>query len=354
MATELASALAESRDDAEAAGLRYVSDQRPGITRSRRGDAFVYYRADGAPLTDERRLSRIKALVIPPAWTDVWICPSANGHLQATGRDSRGRKQYRCHAVFRAMRDMAKFEHIMHFAQVLPTIRDTVALHLGLRGMTREKVLATVVHLLETTLIRIGNDDYASQNNSFGLTTLRNGHARVEGAEIRFQFRGKSGKEWSLSLKNRRVARIIRSCQELPGQELLQYKDENGEPHAIDSSDVNDYLRQISGADISTKDFRTWAGTVMAAAALSECAIFDSATQARRNIKAAIQKVSQRLGNTPAVCRKCYIHPDILTSYASGHLIRGLTAARKSKICAELDKLQADEATVMAFLAACR
>ncbi len=249
------------------------------------------------------------------------------------------------------MRDLAKFEHIMRFARVLPKIRDTVDKHLGLRGMPREKVLATVVHLLETTLIRIGNEDYASQNHSFGLTTLRNRHARVEGAEIRFRFRGKSGKEWSLSLNNRRIARIIRSCQELPGQDLLQYKDENGEPRAIDSSDVNDYLREISGADISTKDFRTWAGTVMAAAALSECAIFDSATEAKRNIKAAVRKVAARLGNTPAICRKCYIHPEILSSYASGKLINGLTAARKSQLCAELHKLQADEATVMAFLA---
>ncbi len=351
MATEVGSASAESRDDAEAIGLRYVCDQRPGFTRSRRGDSFVYFRADGAPLSDERHLSRIKALAIPPAWTDVWICPRGNGHIQATGRDARRRKQYRYHADFRAMRDIAKFEHIMRFARVLPKIRDTVDMHLGLRGMPREKVLATVVHLLETTLIRIGNEDYASQNHSFGLTTLRNRHARVEGAEIRFRFRGKSGKEWSLSLNNRRIARIIRSCQELPGQDLLQYKDENGEPRAIDSSDVNDYLREISGADISTKDFRTWAGTVMAAAALSECAIFDSATEAKRNIKAAVRKVAARLGNTPAICRKCYIHPEILSSYASGKLIGGLIAARKSQLCAELNELQADEATVMAFLA---
>jgi DNA topoisomerase-1 len=353
VAIEIASPNAEARDDAEAAGLRYVSDGRPGFSRVKQGDAFVYRRSDGAPLTDPRHLARIKALAIPPAWTDVWICPQANGHLQATGRDAKRRKQYRYHPDFRAMRDIAKFEHMMLFAQVLPTIRSTVEAHLGRRGMPREKVLATIVRLLETTLIRIGNDDYVTQNRSFGLTTLRNRHARVEGADIRFQFRGKSGKEWSLSLRNRRIANIIRRCQELPGQDLLQYTDEAGEPRGIDSSDVNDYLREISGIDISTKDFRTWAGTVLAAAALGECATFDSAIEAKRNIKAAIQKVAARLGNTPAVCRKCYIHPEILSSYASGKLLGGLTEARKSKLCAELDQLQGDEATVMAFLAGC-
>jgi DNA topoisomerase-1 len=348
---DIASTYSDSRDDAEAVGLRYVTDQRPGFKRSKQGDTFVYFRSDGAALTDERHLARIKALAVPPAWTDVWICPQANGHIQATGRDARRRKQYRYHDDFRAMREIAKFEHIMRFAQVLPTIRSVVEAHLSLRGMPREKVLATVVRLLETTLIRIGNDDYVAQNQSFGLTTLRNDHARVEGAGVRFQFRGKSGKEWSLSLKDRRIARIIRSCQELPGQDLLQYRDENGEPRAIASSDVNDYLRQISGFDISAKDFRTWAGTVMVAAALGENAGFDSAGEAKRNIKAAIHKVAARLGNTPAICRKCYVHPEILSSYASGNLLRGLNAARKSQIFAKLGRLQDDEAAIVAFLA---
>jgi DNA topoisomerase-1 len=347
---EFAETYAESRDHAESAGLRYVSDQRPGFKRSKHEDGFVYFRADGAQLTDARHLARIKALAIPPAWTEVWICPQANGHIQATGRDAKGRKQYRYHPDFRAMREIAKFDHILRFAQVLPTIRSTVDAHLSLRGIPRDKVLATVVRLLETTLIRIGNDDYVVQNNSFGLTTLRSHHARVAGADIRFQFRGKSGKEWSLSLKDRRIARIIRSCQELPGQDLLQYRDENGESRSISSSDVNDYLRQISGFDVSAKDFRTWAGTVMAVAALSECAAFASATEAKRNIKAAIHKVAARLGNTPAICRKCYVHPEILESYFAGSLIDGLTQARKSKIFPTFRDLRDDEAMVMAFL----
>ena len=291
----------DPKDAAESAGLRYVSDARPGIRRKKAGTGFSYIRADGSKLTEKDVLKRIKALAIPPAWTEVWICPFADGHIQATGRDAKGRKQYRHHALFREVRESTKYEHVVAFADALPAIREKVKQHMGLRGLPREKVLATVVHLLETTLIRVGNDDSAKHNNSY----LKNRHVSVDGNEVRFRFTGKSGKQWSLRVRDRRIAKIIKACQELPGQELLQYVDDAGNCQDVTSTDVNDYLKEITGKDITAKDFRTWAGTVLAAMALNELESFDSAAQAKRNLRAAIEKVAGKLGNTPTICRKC-------------------------------------------------
>jgi len=313
--------IVDPRDAAESAGLRYVSDARPGIRRRQSGKGFTYTRADGSRLTEADVLRRIKALAIPPAWTDVWICPFADGHVQATGRDARGRKQYRYHPRFREVRESTKYEHVVTFAQLLPSIRAKVREHMALRGLPRERVLATVVHLLETTLIRVGNDDYAQQNNSYGLTTLKGRHVAVNGNEVRFRFTGKSGKQWSLHVRDRRIAKIIRACQELPGQELLQYVDEDGKAQDVTSSDVNAYLKEITGNDITAKDFRTWAGTVLAAMALNEMQAFASAAQAKRNLKTAIESVAGLLGNTATICRKCYVHPQILSSYLDGKLV---------------------------------
>ena len=265
-------------------------------------------------------LRRIRSLVIPPAWTDVWICPSADGHIQATGRDARGRKQYRYHADYRVAREEAKFEHMLQFAAALPTIRATVAEHMGLRGLPREKVLAAVVHLLETTLIRVGNNEYAKANQSYGLTTLKAEHVAIEGAEVRFQFIGKSGRQWSLAMRDRRVARIIRACQELPGQDLLQYFDEDRQLRAVSSDDVNGYLRSIAGHEVTAKDFRTWAGTVLAARFLREAGVIESKTGAKRALRAAIGRVAATLSNTSAVCRKSYIHPEVVSAWMAGQL----------------------------------
>lgn len=299
-------------------GLRYVCDDGPAIRRRRAGKGFVYLDAKGRRIANADTLRRIRSLVIPPAWTDVWICTRADGHIQATGRDARKRKQYKYHADYREAREQSKYEHLFEFAKALPSIRAQVAEHMRLRGLPREKVLATVVHLLETTLIRVGNGEYARSNHSYGLTTLKSEHVDVEGAEVRFHFTGKSGKQWSLSMRDRRVARIIRACQELPGQELLQYFDERKELRAISSGDVNDYLKEIAGRDITAKDFRTWAGTVLMARFLLSSAPFTSATQAKRSISAAVRRVAAALGNTAAVCRKSYIHPAIINGYVNG------------------------------------
>jgi DNA topoisomerase-1 len=266
---------------AKAAGLRYVLDDRPGIRRERQDDGFRYLDAGGDPVTDEATLARIKSLVIPPAWTEVWICPQANGHLQATGRDARGRKQYRYHPRWRAVRDEVKYERMLNFGNALPAIRKEVDRALGLPGMPREKVLATIVYLLEATMMRVGNEEYARTNKSFGLTTLRNRHVRIDGREVEFRFRGKSGVFHDVKVADRRLARIIERMRDLPGQELFQYVDDDGATHAIDSSDVNDYLRTITGEDYTAKDFRTWSGTVLAALALQEFEKFDSEAQAR-------------------------------------------------------------------------
>lgn len=311
---------------AEAAGLSYVSDDRPGITRQKKGRYFAYFNPDGSRVTDEKTLDRIRMLAIPPAYTDVWICPRANGHIQATGRDAKGRKQYRYHAKFRETRDSSKYEHMLEFAAALPVIRERVDADMGKRGLPREKVLATVVHLLERTMIRVGNADYAKQNKSFGLSTLRNRHVDVEGGELRFNFKGKSGKTWNVSLQDRRAARIVKSIQELPGQHLFQYLDENGERCEVTSTDINAYLREISGADITAKDFRTWTGTVLTALSLAAAEPAENERGVKQRLKQAICGVAAALGNTPAVCRKAYIHPEVIEAFTQQDL--GLRIAK--------------------------
>jgi DNA topoisomerase-1 len=348
--SENVQSIVDPKDAAQSVGLRYVSDARPGIRRRKTGTGFSYARADGSKLSDADVLKRIKALVIPPAWVDVWISPFADGHLQATGRDAKGRKQYRYHALFREVRESTKYEHVVAFADELPTIRKKVHEHMGRRGLPREKVLATVIHLLETTLIRIGNEDYAKQNNSYGLTTLKNRHVAVDGNEVRFRFKGKSGKQWSLRVRDRRVAKIIKACQDLPGQELLQYVDEAGDCQDVTSSDVNAYLKEITGKDVTAKDFRTWAGTVLAAMALNEVESFDSAAQAKRNLRAAIEKVAARLGNTPTICRKCYVHPEVLNCYMDGNLVLELKSKAESELRGDVQNLKPEEAAVLALL----
>jgi DNA topoisomerase-1 len=342
----------EYMEAAQEAGLTYVSDEDRGLTRERHGDGFRYFKANGDPLTDEATLDRVRRLAIPPAWTDVWICAKANGHLQATGRDARGRKQYRYHPQFREVRESTKYEHMMEFARALPVVRTKIAKHMALRGLPREKVLATVVHLLENTLIRVGNDDYARDNKSYGLTTLRNPHVSVEGAQLRFRFKGKSGKSWQLQLKDRRVAKIVKACQELPGQKLFEYLDENGEAREVTSADVNAYLKEITGREITAKDFRTWAGTVLAALALKEFETFDSQAAAKKNLRSAIESVASRLGNTPTICRKCYIHPEILSSYTEGALLLEVKQEVESELRDELGSLKPEEAAVLSLLEA--
>jgi DNA topoisomerase-1 len=331
---------------AKAAGLRYVNDTRPGI---RRKDG-KFFDAAGAPVTDEATLARIKALVIPPAWTDVWICAQANGHLQATGRDARGRKQYRYHAKWRTVRDDVKYERMLNFGKALPAIRAEVDRALKLPGLPREKVLATIVYLLEATMMRIGNEEYARTNKSFGLTTLHNRHVKVDGSDIAFHFRGKSGIFHDIELHDRRLAKIIARTRELPGQELFQYIDKDGARHSVDSSDVNDYLRTITGEEYTAKDFRTWSGTVLAALALQEFEKFDSETQAKKNIVRAIESVAAKLGNTPSICRKCYVHPAVLEAYLEGSVLAALRTTSEKALVADLHALTPDEDAVLAML----
>jgi DNA topoisomerase-1 len=340
----------DARDAAESAGLRYVSDEEPGIRRKKAGKGFSYVKPGGSKVEDPDTLWRIKKLVIPPAWTDVWICPHENGHIQATGRDAKGRKQYRYHAAFREIRESTKYEHMMEFAQALPVIRQTIDAHMRLKGLPQEKVLATVVHLLETTLIRVGNADYAKQNQSYGLTTLRDPHVKAEGKELRFQFKGKSGKIWQLKVQDRRIAKIVKACQDLPGQDLFQYLDDEGNRHAISSADVNGYLKEITGRDITAKDFRTWAGTVLAAMALAEFEGVDTQAKAKKNVRAAIERVSARLGNTPTICRKCYVHPEILSCYMGGDLLLDIKEEVQEELSSNLAGLKPEEAAVLALL----
>ncbi|WP_262273111.1 DNA topoisomerase IB [Microvirga yunnanensis] len=340
----------DPRDAAESAGLRYVSDEEPGIRRRKSGKSFTYTGPDGRTIDDRSILERIKSLAIPPAYTDVWICTKANGHIQATGRDAKGRKQYRYHPAFREVRESTKYEHMLEFARGLPAIRKTIDAHMSLRGLPREKVLATVVHLLENTLIRVGNSDYVKQNKSYGLTTLRDPHVKVDGGELRFQFKGKSGKTWRLQVKDRRIAKIVKACQDLPGQDLFQYLDENGEQQSVTSADVNAYLKEITGSEITAKDFRTWAGTVLAALALAEFEAFDSDAKAKKNIRAAIEKVSARLGNTPSICRKCYVHPEVFASYLDGGLLLDVKEEIETELREDLASLKPEEAAVLALL----
>ncbi len=340
----------DPRDAAETAGLLYVSDEEPGIRRRKSGKGFTYTGPGGKKIDDKATLDRIKSLAIPPAYTDVWICATANGHIQATGRDAKGRKQYRYHPAFREVRESTKYEHMLEFAKGLPAIRKTIDEHMSLRGLPREKVLATVVHLLENTLIRVGNADYVKQNKSYGLTTLRDPHVKVEGGELRFHFKGKSGKTWNLQVKDRRIAKIVKACQDLPGQDLFQYLDENGERQSVTSADVNAYLKEITGRDITAKDFRTWAGTVLAALALAEFEEFDNQAKAKKNIRAAIEKVSSRLGNTPSICRKCYVHPEVFSSYLDGGLLLEIKEEIEAELREELPSLKPEEAAVLTLL----
>ena len=324
---------------AKLAGLRYVDDRRvPGIRRIGSKTRVRYVAPTGRTIGDKAVLQRIRALVIPPAWKDVWICADPLGHLQATGRDVRGRKQYRYHPRWREVRDEVKYGRLIAFAQALPKIRHRTDADLRKSGLPREKVLAAVVQLLEKTLIRVGNEEYAKDNGSFGLTTFRDQHAKIKGGSVRFEFKGKSGVGHAIDLQDRRLAKIVKACRDLPGYELFQYVDEDGRRQTVDSADVNKYLRDISGQDFTAKDFRTWAGTVLAAKALAEVAKFKSNTEAKRNVVTAIESVAKRLGNTKAVCRKCYIHPAILDAYMDGATIQTLKtrAARLSRARATL------------------
>lgn len=339
-------ALSPEQAHARAAGLVYVSDTQPGVTRVVEGTGFGYALPSGEPVTDDEVLARIRALAVPPAWKDVWICLKESGHIQATGRDDRGRKQYRYHPDWRDVRDRDKFDHIVEFARRLPRIRARVERDLRRRHMSREKVLATVVSLLDKTLIRVGNDEYAKTNGSFGLTTLRNKHLKVAGNELRFHFKGKSGKVWRLAVKDRRIARVVASIQELPGQTLFQYIGDDGDVRSIDSSDVNDYLRLISGADISAKDFRTWSASVLAVLSFSAIGPFETKTQAKTFTRRAVETVAERLGNTPAICRKSYIHPAVITAYLDGTLPRVPIAG----VTGEDELMRVAEAAVLKFL----
>ncbi len=333
-------------ESARAAQLRYVSATMAGIRRLGQGKTFRYVGPDGMPVR-QTVLQRIRSLVIPPAWSDVWICPLPDGHLQATGRDARGRKQYRYHPRWKAVRDENKYAKMVVFGEKLPLVRRRVQRDLErLMPNSREKVLAAVVKLLELTCMRIGNEEYARMNRSFGLTTLRDHHVNVAGAQLEFRFRGKSGKEHSVRVIDLKLARIVKRCRDLPGYELFQYIDEKGERHAIDSADVNQYLREICGEEFTAKDFRTWAGTVWAVTGLRHCGPAATSTQRKRNLVAVIKEVSDQLGNTPTVSRKCYIHPSVLDSYADG----SLSAILAKLAPAPAHGLRPEESLTLAFL----
>ena len=343
--------LADPEVSAEEAGLRYVSDTGPGIRRRRAGKGWTYTGADGRRISDADRIAWINRLAIPPAWTDVWICPIKRGHIQATGRDARGRKQYRYHPRWRQVRDEAKYGRLVEFARALPRIRRRTERDLRRRGLPREKVLALVVRLLEETLIRVGNDEYARENRSYGLSTLRNRHVDVRGESITFSFRGKSGKEHEIGLRDRRLARLVKKCQEIPGQELFQYYDDDGTRVDVTSGDVNDYLREISGDDFTAKDFRTWAGTVAAAMALQEFLEIDDDAGRKKAVVAAIEGVAEQLGNTPTVCRACYVHPEVIDRYLDGTMVDALSR-RARGVGRGSHALRAEEAAVLGLLQA--
>jgi DNA topoisomerase-1 len=335
---------------ARAARLRYVTDQQPGIRRKRAGKGFRYLAPDGAPLRDPNELARITALHIPPAYTDVWICPDPRGHLQATGRDARGRKQYRYHSRWRAMRDETKYDRMIAFGEALPCLRAQTDRDLARPGLPREKVLAAVVKLLEKTLIRVGNQEFADQNHSYGLTTLRDKHVQIAGATVHFAFKGKSGVVHERRLTNRRLAQLIKRCRDLPGYDLFQYVDDDGDRQTIDSADVNEYLHAIAGEEFTAKDFRTWAGTVLCAVALKECAPCATEAEAKRNIVAAIKRVAERLGNTPAVCRKAYVHPAVLDAYLDGTMLDTLRRLTEQELVADTSALSREERAVLGLL----
>jgi DNA topoisomerase-1 len=339
----------DALEAAKSAGLRYVSDASPGITRCRKGAGFVYLDAKGKPVHDPDARNRIIHLVIPPAWRDVWICPDPRGHIQAVGRDDRGRKQYKYHERWRQVRDENKYGRMMQFVRALPGIRRRVARDLRKPGLPREKVLAAVVRLLETTFIRVGNAEYKKQNKSYGLTTIHNHHAKVCGSNIHFHFRGKSGVEHAIDLQDPRLAKIVRACQDLPGEELFGYEDDDGRAHDIGSADVNAYLQEITGRDFTAKDFRTWAGTVLAARALQALEAVDSEARRKKNVVAAVESVAKRLGNTRAVCRKCYIHPAVIDSYLDGSFLDTF-GERAMRLIQKSRGLEPEELAVLALL----
>ncbi|MBV9749241.1 MAG: DNA topoisomerase IB [Acetobacteraceae bacterium] len=341
----------DPHEAARAAHLHWVSDKKPGITRVREGEGFAYRGPDGSPVTDERTLERIRKLAIPPAYADVWICRDPQGHLQAVGRDARGRKQYRYHPRWREVRDEAKYGKMLAFGRVLPQIRARVRQDLARHGLPREKVLAAIVALLEKTMIRIGNEEYAKDNKSYGLTTLRRRHVRVEGGHLAFDFRGKHGIEHHIDLADPRLARVVARCQHLPGQDLFHYQGEDGQVHHVTSDDVNQYLHEIAGEEITAKDFRTWAATNLAAVALSELERFDSQAKAKKNVVAMVEQVAKKLGNTPAICRKCYIHPAVFEGYLDGSLVEGLRSRAEEVLSDGGEGLSAEEIAVTAFLA---
>jgi DNA topoisomerase-1 len=341
---------ADSLEAAEEAGLRYVSDDQPGFLRQSKGHEFEYLDTKGKPIRDEQRLLRIKRLAIPPAWRDIWICPSPNGHIQATGRDARKRKQYLYHERWREIRDENKYDRMIVFGKALPKIRKRAQKDLGLSGLPRAKVLATVVQLLERSLIRIGNEEYARENKSFGLTTMQDRHVDVKGSKLRFRFRGKSGRQHEVDVTDRRIARIVLKLQDLPGQSLFQYLDDEDNVCEITSQDVNDYLRKITGEDFTAKDFRTWAGTVLAALAVGTAGISKTKKQAKANIKHAISAVADVLGNTPAVCRRCYIHPAVLEAYLNGNPLTGFKPETQEEFEGPGVDLAWAQAAVLKFL----
>jgi len=343
---------AEGRIAARMAGLRYASDEAPGLKRRRAGRGFVYVNTRGQAVRTAATLARIRALAIPPAWSEVWICTDPEGHVQATGRDQRGRKQYRYHPAWRATRDEAKFDRLPAFARTLPRIRRRVARDLRRPGLGRERVLAALVRLLDVTLIRIGNEEYRRLNGSVGLSTLRNRNVAVEGGTLHFRFRGKSGRHHATDLSDRRLAHIVRRLHDLPGQELFQYLDEEGTPQSVSSTDVNAYLRGIAGDGFSAKDFRTWAGTVEAVRALRAFSADPGAAQARRNVGAAVAEVARRLGNTPAICRRCYIHPAVIEGYLDGTIPAAAAGRdiRHRSARPPAAGLSADEKAVLTFL----
>lgn len=341
----------DPQESAKAAGLRYVSDAKPGIRREKIGEhQFRYTDPHGAEVTDEKTLARIKSLVIPPAWTDVWISTHANGHLQCTGRDQRGRKQSRYHPKWREVRDENKYERMIHFAGALPKLREHLKKDLARPGLPREKVLATIVSVMEQTHIRVGNQEYAKENKSYGLTTMRNKHVRVDGSEITFDFQGKSRVHHTISLHDRKLARVIRQCEEIPGHELFQYLDHDGHHHAIHSDDVNEYLREVTGQHFTAKDFRTWAGSVLACDLLREFGPFETATQAKKNVVEAIKNVAAKLGNTPSVCRKCYIHPAVLEAYLGGISAQEAKREIEQEMAEHESALHAEERALMELL----
>ena len=344
--------ITDPEEAAEEAGLRYVSDEQPGYTRKKKGKGFEYFDAAGKRITDEKKILRINRLAIPPAYEEVWICPTANGHLQATGRDARGRKQYRYHEKWREARDETKYDRMLIFGAALPKIRKRVTADLERTGLPKEKVLATIVSIMERTFIRVGNDEYARDNRSYGLTTMRNRHASVNGAKVCFKFRGKSGVEHAVEFADRRLGRIVKKVQDLPGQELFGYLDEAGEARDVKSQDVNDYLREIAGDDFTAKDFRTWAGTVLAALALHAVEPPETKKEAKAKVKDAVAAVAKILGNTPVVCRKCYVHPAVLETFLSGEIIPGLRPQKEATLAEKLPDLRSVEAAVMTFLQA--